>query len=64
MIRKVALAATLVQAAITAALATQLFLNDQAGGDPPTTIALNVTAQVPAIDRRPLHTILVLNPNE
>jgi len=64
MIRKVALAATIVQAAMTAALATQLFLNDQAAGDPSTTLALNVTAQFPTIDRRPLHTILVLNPNE
>jgi hypothetical protein len=64
MVHRIALAAIFFQAAITAALATQIMLHDQAVDARSPTDPLNLTAPVPVVDRQPIHTILVLNPND
>ena len=61
MIHKIALAAIFVQAAITAALATQIMLHDQ-GAERSPTDPLNLTAPGPVVEKQPIHTLLVLTP--
>jgi len=60
MIRKIALAAIFVQVAVTAALATQIVLNDQVAGGGARAETLNFTAPVAVVDKRLRHTILVI----
>ncbi len=63
MVHRIVLAAILFQAAVTAALATQIMLRDQVAARSKSN-PTNLTAPVPVVDKRLMHTILVLNPND
>ena len=62
MVHKIALAAIFIQVAITAALATQLVLHNQAAGADPASNA--IAAPVAAVAPEPAHTIMALSPYE